>query len=164
MTHSQIDEKLIFLGLELAAPMQLPEGLVLPFVGAKILGKRVVISGHLPLNADGSISGVRGKVGEDVTIEEAYQSAKLATLALLGTLKRTIGSLDRVENWVKVFGMVNVAPGCTQTAPVINGCSDLLIDLFGPEVGSHTRSAVGFAELPFDCPVEIEAEVEIKEG
>ncbi|CAN0480993.1 unnamed protein product, partial [Scytosiphon promiscuus] len=149
MTHSRIDKKLKTLNLQLAEAMQLPEGLVLPFVGAKILGKRVVISGHLPLNTDGSIHEIRGKVGDEVSIEEAYLSAKLATLAMLGTLKRTIGSLDRVENWVRILGMVNVTPGCTQTAPVINGCSDLLIELFGPEVGSHTRSAVGFAELPF---------------
>ena len=80
---------------------------------------------------------------------------------MLGTLQRELGSLDRISNWLRVFGIVNTAPGFHQTAPVVNGCSDLLLELFGPQVGSHTRSAVGFAEIPFDCPVEIEAELEI---
>ena len=158
-----IDNKLAAAGLALPEPMQLPPGLVLPFSFCKTSGCRVLLSGHLPLNDDGSIWEVTGKVGDSVSIEQAYTAARQATLAMLGSLKRELASLDRISNWLRVFGMVNTAPGCNQTAPVINGCSELLIELFGPTIGSHTRSAVGFAEIPFDCPVEIEAELEISE-
>lgn len=148
-------------GLDLPAPMQVPAGLVLPFSWCKVTGNRVTLSGHLPLASDGSLWHVTGKVGAEVDIEQAYVAARQATLAMLATLKRELGSLERIENWVRIFGMVNTADGFHQTAPVINGCSELLIDLFGESVGSHTRSAVGFAELPFNAPVELEGEVVI---
>ena len=158
-----IESKLHAAGLVLPEPMQLPPGLKLPFSFCKVSGRRVLLSGHLPLNDDGSLWGVTGKVGDAVSIEQAYTAARRATLAMLGSLRRELGSLDRISNWLRVFGMVNTAPGFNQTARVVNGCSDLLIELFGADIGSHTRSAVGFAELPFDCPVEIEAELEISE-
>jgi enamine deaminase RidA (YjgF/YER057c/UK114 family) len=157
----KIEQKLREKGLELPAPMQVPPGLILPFSWCKVIGNRVTLSGHLPLSSDGSLWPVTGKVGKDVDIEQAYAAAQQATLGMLATLQRELGSLDRIDNWVKIFGMVNTATGFHQTAPVINGCSDLLIDLFGDRIGSHTRSAVGFAELPFNCPVEIEGELTI---
>jgi enamine deaminase RidA (YjgF/YER057c/UK114 family) len=80
---------------------------------------------------------------------------------MLGTLKRELGDLDRVTAWLRVFGMVNSAPGFTDQPAVINGFSDLILDLYGPEAGQHARSAVGLAELPFGIPVEIEAEVAV---
>ena len=80
---------------------------------------------------------------------------------MLGTLKRELGDLDRVAAWLRVFGMVNSAPGFDQQPRVINGFSDLILELYGPEKGGHARSAVGMAELPFGFPVEIEAEIEI---
>jgi enamine deaminase RidA (YjgF/YER057c/UK114 family) len=83
---------------------------------------------------------------------------------MLGSLQRAIGNLDRVSAWVRVFGMVNSAPGFNQQPRVINGFSDLILELYGPFVGAHARSAVGMAELPFDIPVEIEAEIEINPG
>ena len=141
--------------------MQVPPGLVLPFSWCKVIGKRVTLSGHLPLAIDGSLWPVTGKVGAEVDIDKAYAAARQAALAMLATLKRELSSLDRIENWVRVFGMVNTAAGFHQTAPVINGCSDLIIDLFGENIGSHTRSAVGLAELPFNCAVELEGEVMI---
>lgn len=153
------EQRISTLGLELPAPMQVPAGLVLPFSWCKVVGRRVTISGHLPLAADGSLWPVTGKVGTDVDIDQAYVAARQATLAILASLKRELGSLDRITDWVRIFGMVNTAAGFHQTAPVVNGCSDLLLELFGTEIGSHTRSAVGFAELPFHCPVEIEGEV-----
>jgi enamine deaminase RidA (YjgF/YER057c/UK114 family) len=82
-------------------------------------------------------------------------------LSILGSLHRALGDLDRVRAWTRVFGMVNSAPGFNRQPTVINGFSDLIIGLYGPERGAHSRSAVGMAELPFDIPVEIEAEVEI---
>ena len=80
---------------------------------------------------------------------------------MLGALQRGLGDLDRVTHWVRIFGMVNSAPGFTDTPGVINGFSDLILELYGPEIGAHARSAVGMAELPFNTAVEIEAEVEI---
>ncbi len=104
----------------------------------------------------------RGKVGAEVTVEQAYASARQTALAILGSLKRELGDLDRVAAWLRVFGMVNVAPGFNQTPAVINGFSDLILELYGEEAGRHARSAVGMAALPFDIPVEIEAEVAIR--
>jgi enamine deaminase RidA (YjgF/YER057c/UK114 family) len=85
----------------------------------------------------------------------------LTALAILASLQRTLGDLDRVTGWLRVFGMVNSAPGFTRTPAVINGFSDLILDLWGPDAGPHARSAIGVAELPFNLPVEIEAEVAV---
>jgi enamine deaminase RidA (YjgF/YER057c/UK114 family) len=98
-----------------------------------------------------------------VSPEEAYQAARLVALAMLGSLKRELGDLDRVSAWLRVHGMVNSAPGFTHQPAVINGFSDLILELYGNEAGQHARSAVGMAELPFGIPVEIEAEIEISE-
>jgi enamine deaminase RidA (YjgF/YER057c/UK114 family) len=124
-------------------------------------GKHVYISGHLPQNPDGSIAGPLGKVGEELSIEQGYQAAKLVGLSILGDLKRALGDLDRIAAWLRVLGMVNVAPGFDQTSAVINGFSELILELYGPERGVHTRSAVGMAALPLGVSVEIEAEAEL---
>lgn len=156
-----IEDKLRALGLILPEPVQVPPGVKLPFSFVRVHGNRAYISGHGPLNPDGSIASPLGKVGADVSVEEAYQAARLTGLAVLSSLKRELGELDRVAAWLRVFGMVNSAPGFNGQPLVINGFSDLIIELYGPERGRHARSAVGLAELPFDFPVEIEAEVEI---
>jgi enamine deaminase RidA (YjgF/YER057c/UK114 family) len=83
-------------------------------------------------------------------------------LAMLGSLQRELGDLDRITSWLRVLGMANMAPGFNQTSAVINGFSELIVEVFGPEAGIHARSAIGVAELPFNVPVEIEAEVEIR--
>ncbi len=93
-------------------------------------------------------------------IEERLHALGLS-LPPLGSLERALGDLDRIAAWVRVFGMVNSAPGFNRQPTVINGFSDLILELFGPETGAHCRSAVGLAELPFDIPVEIEGEVEL---
>jgi hypothetical protein len=103
-----------------------------------------------------------GKVGADVSLEEACTAARAATLAVLSSLKGLIGDLDRVSAWLVVSGMVNVAPGFVQTTNVINACSDLLLELYGPEVGGHARTAIGMAQLPMNVPVVISAEVAIR--
>ena len=90
--------------------------------------------------------------------------ARLTGLAILGSLKRKLGSLSRIACWTRVFGMVNSAPGFTHQPAVINGFTDLIVSVFGQEQGSHARSAVGLAELPFRIPVEIEGEVELKQS
>jgi enamine deaminase RidA (YjgF/YER057c/UK114 family) len=157
----EIEAKLAALGLVLPEPLKAPPGMRLPFAPVRIRGNRAYISGHGPQALDGSVAGPLGKVGADVSLEEAYQSARLTALSILGSLKRTLGDLDRVTAWLRVFGMVNSAPGFTRQPAVINGFSDLILELYGAEVGQHARSAVGMAGLPFDMPVEIEAEVEI---
>ena len=103
-----------------------------------------------------------GKLGHELTVEQGYQAARLTALSMLGSLQRELGALDRVKQWVRVFGMVASAPGFDKQPAVINGCSDLILQLWGGEAGAHARSAVGMAELPFGIPVEIEAEVEIR--
>ncbi|HEX6778132.1 MAG TPA: RidA family protein [Ktedonobacterales bacterium] len=157
----KIEAKLQALGLALPEPMQAPPGMKLPFTPVRVRGNRAFISGSGPLNPDGSLAQPLGKVGAQLTLEQGYHAARLTGLAILGSLKREVGDLDRVAAWLRVFGMVNVAPGFTQTPSVINGFSDLILELYGPEIGAHARSAVGLAELPMSIPVEIEAEVEI---
>ena len=157
----QIEEKLKFLGLTLPPELARPAGVRLPFQFVRVHGNRAYISGHGPQNPDGSLAAPLGKVGAEVSLDEAYQSARLVGLAILGSLQRELGDLDRVVCWLRVFGMVASAPGFTQQPAVINGFSDLILELYGQEVGQHARSAVGMFELPFRIPVEIEAEVEI---
>ena len=135
-------------------------GLVLPpvsppagnYLGCVVDGDVVSVGGHGPI--DGA-SMIRGKVGADLTLSQGRHAARMTALSILATLHAELGTLDRIERIVKVFGMVNCAAGFNQTAAVIDGCSDLLVELFG-NAGRHTRSAVGMAELPFDIAVEIE--------
>ncbi len=163
MAEAKIQSRLLALGLTLPPPTQAPPGVVLPFAFVHIVGRRALISGHGPQNADGSLAQPLGKVGREVSIEQAVLAARLTGLSMLGSLQRALGDLDRIVAWMRVFGMVNSAPGFNRQPTVINGFSDLILDLFGPQVGAHSRSAVGMAELPFDIPVEIEAEVEIRD-
>ena len=158
---SIIVKKLDALGLTLPATMVFPPGVVPLFPWVRVRGNRAFVSGHAAQNADGSLAGPLGKVGLDVSVEEARDYARRVVLAILGSLQRELGDLDRVSAWLRVFGMVNSAPGFNQQPSVINGFSDLILELYGPQGGPHARSAVGMAELPFHIPVEIEAEVEI---
>jgi enamine deaminase RidA (YjgF/YER057c/UK114 family) len=158
---ARIEERLQTLGLVLPPPIKVPAGLVLPFQFVRVVGRRAFVAGHGPQGPDGAIAPPFGKVGREVTIEQGNAAARLTALAILGSLKRALGDLDRIAAWCRVFGMVNSAPGFNQQPRVINGFSDLIIELFGKEIGAHSRSAVGMAELPFDMPVEIEAEVEL---
>lgn len=158
---AQIEARLQALGLALPPPLQPPAGVVLPFRFVRVRGQRAWVAGHGPQNADGSIAQPLGKLGRELSVEQGYAAARLTALAMLGSLQRELGSLDRIAGWTRVFGMVNSAAGFNRQPAVINGFSDLILELFGAEVGAHARSAVGMAELPFDIPVEIEAEVEL---
>jgi len=157
----QIEARLEELGLVLPTPLVLPPGARLPFPFVRVRGNRAFISGHGPQLPDGSLAGPFGKVGAEVSPEQAYEAARLTALAILGSLKRQLGDLDRITAWLRVFGMVNSAPDFTRQPAVINGFSDVILAVFGDEIGSHARSAVGLASLPFNIPVEVEAEVEI---
>jgi enamine deaminase RidA (YjgF/YER057c/UK114 family) len=135
-------------------------GIVLPavfppagnYLGCVVDNGVVHVGGHGPIDG---VEVVRGKVGADLSLEDGRRAARMTALSILATLQCELGDLDRIERIVKVFGMVNVAPGFDQTPAVIDGCSDLLVEVFG-EAGRHTRSAVGLAELPFGIAVEIE--------
>jgi enamine deaminase RidA (YjgF/YER057c/UK114 family) len=144
----RIDARLAELGIELPTVFP-PAG---NYVGAVIEGGLVHVGGHGPVAGDRVITG---KVGRDVTVEQAREAARMTACSILATMRAELGDLDRVRRIVRVFGMVNAAPGFHRTPEVIDGCSDLLVDVFG-ESGRHTRSAVGLAELPFDIAVEIE--------
>lgn len=157
-----IEKRIAALGLVLPAPITPPPGVALPFQFVRVIGTRALISGHGPQNTDGSIAGPLGKLGLNLTVEQGYAAARLTGLSMLGSLQRALGGLDRIARWGRVFGMVNSGPGFNGQPGVVNGFSDLILELFGPEVGAHSRSAVGMAELPFDIPVEIEAEVELR--
>lgn len=158
---AKIETRLAQLGLTLPPEVKPPPGVVLPFRFVHVVGNRALISGHGPQAEDGSMAPPFGKVGRELTVEQGYEAARLTALSMLGSLQRALGDLDRVKNWVRVFGMVNSAPGFIRQPAVINGCSDLILQLWGDEAGAHARSAVGMAELPFGIPVEIEGEVEI---
>jgi len=145
MSDGRIAQRLAELGLSLPAPIQVPAGARLPFSFVRVRGKRALVSGHGPSQADGSITGPYGKVPTEGSVDEAYQSARLTGLAVLASLQRELGSLDRISAWLRVFGMVNVAPGFRDEPRVINGFSDLILEVFGPEIGQHARSAIGVA-------------------
>lgn len=157
-----VEARLKAMGLALpGGPPVAPTGARFPFAFVRVRGNRAYIAGHGPANPDGTIAGPFGKVGAVVTVEQAYQAARSTGLNILASLKREIGDLDRISAWLRVFGMVNSAPGFNRQPSVINGFSDLILELYGADRGAHARSAVGMAELPFDIPVEIEAEVEL---
>lgn len=145
------------LGIELP-PVPPP---VANFIRARQVGTLLFLSGHGPVRPDGS--RVVGRVGSDLSVEEASAAARLTGLNLLATTRAHLGTLDRVACIVKVLGMVNSAPGFDRQPVVMDGFSDLMVEVFG-EAGRHARSAVGMAELPFGIPVEIEMVVEVDAG
>ena len=159
---AEIEARLNALGLLLPAPIKLPPGVTLSFPWVRIHGDRAFVSGHGALAPDGSLAQPLGKVGQELTLEQGYHSARLTGLAILASLKAALGDLDRITAWLRAFGMVNSAPGFNRYPLVINGFTDLIVELFGPERGAHSRSAVGMAGLPFGLAVEIEAEVAIR--
>ena len=151
-----IKKRLAELGLELPPPMRIQGQ---RFETVRIVGNRAIIAGHLPFGTDGELADPLGKVGAEVSPEEAYQSARQVALCMIASLQAAGIDLERIE-WTKAFGMVNAAPGFNALPGVINGFSNLLLDVFG-EKGRHSRSAIGVAELPFGVPVEVEAEVAV---
>jgi enamine deaminase RidA (YjgF/YER057c/UK114 family) len=157
----KVEERIGQLGLVLPPPIVAPAGVRLPFRSVHVVGAIAYVSGHGPQADDGSVAGPFGKVGAEVDLEQARDAARRTGLSILASLRRALGELDRIAAWGRVFGMVAVAPGFDRTPEVINGFSDLILEVFGPEVGAHARSAVGQASLPFGLPVEIEAQVHL---
>jgi enamine deaminase RidA (YjgF/YER057c/UK114 family) len=131
------------------------------YVGAVRTGNLLYLSGHGPVRTGGTFS-VTGKVGRDLTVEQGYAAAREVGLNLLATTRAALGSLDRVKRVVKVLGMVHAADGFGDHPKVINGFSDLMVEVFGEAIGKHARSAVGMAGLPLGIPVEIEMILEVE--
>ena len=159
---STVESRLQALGLVLPPPLVLPPGMTLPFPWVRVHGHRAFISGHGPQLPDGTLAGPFGRVGLEVSVEEAQLSARRVALSILGSLQRALGDLDRVSHWLRILGMVSSAPGFDRQPAVINGFTELIVELYGRERGQHARSAVGMAALPMNIPVEIEGEVEIR--
>ncbi|MDO6616561.1 MULTISPECIES: RidA family protein [Pacificibacter] len=155
------EQKLVALGLVLPAPTNTPAGLHLPFVPVNVRGAQVFISGHPKTSPQGEIIGPYGQVGRDLTTEDAQLAARDIALTVLANLKAEIGELSRVTGWGRVYGMVNSAPAYSEQHLVLNGFSDLIIEVFGHEIGRHARSAVGMHGLPLNFALEIEAELQI---
>ena len=157
----RVEDRLGELGLQLPAVFAAPPGVEFKFDLVRVVDGAAFVSGHGPL--DGSRVLMRGKVGADVTTDQGYEAARMTALSVLASLRQELGDLDRVTSWVKLLGLVNCAPGFKAMPAVVNGFSDLVLDLWG-DAGRHARSAIGAAELPFDIPVEVEAIVEVTEG
>ena len=151
----EIEAKLEAMGLTLPKPLS-PVANYVPGVRT---GNLVFLSGVGPLTQDRD--RLKGKLGRDLTVEQGYEAARGCALNLLANLKGIIGDLDKVTQIVKVLGMINSDPEWVETPLVINGCSDLLVELYGDR-GRHGRAAVGMATLPFAIPVEIEMVVEVE--
>jgi enamine deaminase RidA (YjgF/YER057c/UK114 family) len=151
-----IDDRLGGLGLTLPAPMAAPAGVRLPFETVRVHGGLAYVSGHGPF--DGERPLVLGRVGAEVSAEQGYEAARATALSMLASLERELGDLDRISAWLKVLGFVRCAEGFDATPAVINGFSDLILELWG-DAGRHARSAIGAAALPFGMPVEVEAVV-----
>lgn len=150
-----IDQKLKEQGITLFTPSKPMAN----YVKAVRTGNLLFLAGHVPTRSDGS--GIMGKLGKDLTVEQGYEAAKVTTVSLLSTLKAELGDLNRVKQIVKVTGFVNSTPDFGDQPKVINGCSDMLVAVFG-EKGKHARSAVGMGSLPSNYAVEIELVVEVK--
>jgi enamine deaminase RidA (YjgF/YER057c/UK114 family) len=151
-----INDRLAGLGLRLPAPVSPPPDVRLPFDLVRVHGDVAYVSGHGPFDGDRQL--VAGRVGGEVSVEQAYDAARATGLSMLASLEHELGDLDRVTKWLKVLGFVNCADGFTATPAVVNGFSDLVLELWG-DAGRHARSAVGASELPFGMPVEVEAVV-----
>jgi len=153
----EIEKKLASLGLELPAP-PIPAAHYIPYVK---VGALLFVGGNIG-RLNGQPLTYAGKVGDKVTLEQAYEMARNCALNHLAVIKSALGDLDRVERFVKLLGFVNVAPGFTKMPQVVNGASDLFVELWG-ERGEHARAAVGVASLSNEAPVETEVIVQIKE-
>lgn len=151
-----IELRLKELGIELSSP----EAPVANYVQAVRTGNLIFLAGHGPVRPEGGF--VTGKVGIDINLEQAKEAARLTAISLLSTLKGEIGDLNKVKRIVRVFGMVNADESFTAHPQVINGCSDLLVSVFG-ERGKHARAAVGMASLPLNISTEIEMIVEVED-
>ena len=153
-----IEDKIEAMGHSLPEPFKFPKP---NRTGCVVVGSIVYASGP-GRNMGGPGVKAKGKVGRELTVEEGYATARAVALSMLASLKQELGELDRVKRVIRLYGMVNVAPGFDRMPEVIDGASDLFYEVFGPKFGQHARTAVGLAELPHGIPVEINGEFEVK--
>ena len=121
----------------------------------------MLVSGHGAQNPDGSPAGPFGRVPDEVPLEQAQRSARLAALSVMASVQRALGDLDRVSAWVMVSGFVTSEPGYAQTTAVLNAFSEVVVDVFGPVIGDHARTAIGVVALPLNLPVVVAAELQV---
>lgn len=163
MIHAvRIEQRIAELGLQLPAAPRMPPGVATTFSWVRVLGSRVLVSGHGPQELDGSPAGPFGRVPDVVSLDRARASARLAALSVISSLQQTLGDLDRVAAWVTVSGFVQAEPGYAQTTAVINAFSEVVIEIFGDAVGQHARTAIGVAALPLNLPVVVAAELALR--
>lgn len=157
----RVEQRLADLGLRLPATPTMPAGVVAAFSWVRVVGDRVLVSGHGAQDLEGSPTGPFGRVPDEVSLEQATGSARSAALSVLSSVSSAIGDLDRITAWVTVTGFVQAHPGYAQTTAVINAFSELVLEVFGDEVGQHARTAIGVAALPLNLPVVVAAELSL---
>jgi enamine deaminase RidA (YjgF/YER057c/UK114 family) len=145
-----------------STPLALGPGVKVFAEFVRVVGRRVLISGHLPINANGEVDGPFGRVGGQVSVEQAEACAERVILGIFASLIRELGTLDKISAWVRLHGMVSAVPEFHEFPRVINAASRLVYEVFGDDVGRHSRVAIGVGGLPFNAPVEIEAELELQ--
>jgi enamine deaminase RidA (YjgF/YER057c/UK114 family) len=155
---SVIEDKIKAMGYTLPEPFKFPKP---NRTGCVVVGSIIYASGH-GRNMTGPNVKMKGKVGRDVTVEEGYATARAVALSILASLKQELGDLDRVKRVIRLYGMVNVAPGFDRMPEIIDGASDFFYEVFGPKAGQHARTAIGVAELPHGIAVEVNGEFELK--
>jgi enamine deaminase RidA (YjgF/YER057c/UK114 family) len=156
-----VRDRLRTLGLTLPAVPQMPPGVVTAFSWVRVHSDRVLVSGHGPQNSDGSPAGPFGRVPDEVSLEQAQQSARLAALSVIASVEDAVGDLDAVDAWLSVTGFVQAEPGYARTTAVLNSFSEVVLDVFGASVGAHARTAIGVAALPLNLPVVVAAELHL---
>ncbi len=156
MSSTRAEQRLKDLGLVLP-PLRTPQANYVPY---RLAGDLLFLAGQGPYGPDGKV--LVGKLGRDLTVAQGYEHARLVGLQMLATVRHALGSLDRVQAVVKLLGMVNADPEFAEPPAVINGCSDVLVEVFGREIGVHARSAVGMATLPGRMSVEVEGIFQVR--
>jgi hypothetical protein len=156
------EQRLIERGWVLPPAPVLPPGVSIPFEWVRVCGRRAFISGHGALSPEGAPQGPFGRVPSEVSLEDAQLSARGAVLSMLSSVRRALGNLDEVAAWLTISGFINADPGYPQTTIVMNAASELILDLYGADVGAHARVAPGVVAIPFNLPIVISAEVELR--
>jgi enamine deaminase RidA (YjgF/YER057c/UK114 family) len=157
-----IDDRIRDLGLTLPAIPAVPASHRIAFTWVRVIADRVLVSGHGPQALDGSPAGPFGRVPDEVSLDQAQTSARLTALSVIASVRAAVADLDRIDAWVTVTGFVQAEPGYDKTTLVLNSFSDVVLDIFGPLVGEHARTAIGVAALPLNLPVVVAAELHLR--
>jgi YjgF/chorismate_mutase-like putative endoribonuclease len=157
-----VAERIQELGFELPVPAKLPPGHEVNFRWVHVVGARVLVSGTGPPTVTGEPLGPFGRVPDQVSLEQAQASARAAALTVVANVQRAVGDLDRIAQWVTVAGFVNAEPGYPHTPAVMNAFSEVVLSIFGPEVGAHARTAAGTVTAPLNLPLVVAAELTLR--